>query len=207
LRAERAIFTVPQLMEVVRNAYTPNAKCEEVQMVSDWATYLRDSGTAEAGDAPLSRELQFATDNQQFKICKNRAGDVVVYSKQFARSPEWEANDSNGDPIDGCKVLLREPEGVPSPYDLLPFADGKLQALNNLVYVLTTHQKLLVRSDPGLLKYWEDIVSLQTQLREGVKPSPPEGLHLELTKLENDPNLRSLPQGKCFNVLAYAFNM
>ena len=153
LRKQPSIFTLLQLTEVVEHSYTPSAKCEEVQMVSDWKNYLRDSGTAE-GDEPLSRELLFATNNQQFKICKNDKGDVVLFSKQFARSPVWEANDSNGEPIDGCKVLLREPEGVPSPYDLLPFNNGNLQALNNLVNVLKTHCKILIRNHPTLLKYW-----------------------------------------------------
>ena len=73
-------------MEVVQNFYTPSAKGEEVVMVSNWKNFLRHAGTEE-GDEPLSRELLFATDNQQFKICKNDKGDFVVYSKQFARSP------------------------------------------------------------------------------------------------------------------------
>ena len=33
-----------------------------------------------------------------------------------------------------------------------------------------------------------------------------EGFYLELTKLENDPNRRSLPRGKGFNVLGYAYS-
>ena len=102
-----AVYTMSALLEAVRGSMKSREGhapiCEELKMVNNWHDYFKIDASGEE----LSREVANISNNYQFKIKKNAVGDTVVYSKQFSKSRDWEALDTNRQKIDGCKLLLK----------------------------------------------------------------------------------------------------
>ena len=81
------------------------------------------------------------------------------------------------------------PEGVPSPLPLKPLAPGKLQALENVLHVLQTKCKLLVRQSRDVEEFYAELVSQQKGLIAGTwGPPVPHGLCTALATHANTCN-------------------
>lgn len=89
------------------------------------------------------------------------------------------------------------PEGVPSPLPLKPLAPGKLQALENVLHVLQTKCKLLVRQSRDVEEFYAELVSQQKGLIAGTwEPPVPQGLYTALATHADTCNRRALlPEG------------
>ena len=87
------------------------------------------------------------------------------------------------------------PEGVPSPLPLKPLAPGKLQALENVLFVLQNKCKLLVRQSRDIEEFYAELVSQQQGLIARTwTPPVPQGLYTALATHADTCNRRALPE-------------
>ena len=81
-------FTLPELFDVIRDAYTPRPNVIHLKEIYEFKRYIADGGE---GNVKVLDQFNNINFNHMFLIKKNNiSGCMLLHAKQYSSSPQWE---------------------------------------------------------------------------------------------------------------------